>query len=490
MMNKLLPNTPIENLNSETDFLGILDKATLIKDFLKGSKNNSENIKMFSLYGNWGSGKSSLMKFLLKELSQEYNTFFFEAWEFEKDENLSFSLLEYLTYETKDLTEEFADDVLKYGGRILRGLGKSIKLNIPLFPNGPALELDPLAFVEEISKNEELTFYEAIKKFKLEFQRLEDLMTREGRPSHNIVFIDDLDRCEPQQVLNLISAIKLFFTLGKKTIFFCGVDKSAVEAAVETKYGKVVKANEYLEKIFDISFSMPEKYDLQKLINQHFDETSYSIGETEIGMNVWVNNFFESLEFTNPRRIKKVLNKFQMLRTFAKMDLNANKNIPNIDLQNKEEKGFLETILILYLIILHEFYQNEFDSFLNFEQKKEVYFKVNESNPNMLTAIKDAIETNFSSEPFENIAQRNLTNQGLRLQAERSFFICLSPINVERFNPNSLQPRKIIEMTVKEKYIDYLFYKYISSFDVQILLSKSQNKTTFMSLKNLIKTFL
>lgn len=490
MNSKLLSNSPIEDLNEETDFLGSIEKGTLIRDFLKGSKNNTKNIKMYSLYGNWGSGKSSLMKFLHSQLSEDYNTFFFEAWEFEKDENLAFSLLEFLTYETKDGEEEFFDNVLKYGGRILRGLGKSIKLNIPLFPNGPALELNPSAFIEEVSKNEELSFYEALKKFKLEFKRLEDHMTRTGKPNYNIVFLDDLDRCEPQQVLNLISAIKLFFTFGEKTIFFCGVDKKAVEAAVETKYGKIVKSNEYLEKIFDISFSMPENYDLQKLVNQYFEETQYSVDMTKMGINQWVNGFFSALEFNNPRRIKKVLNKFQILRDFTVMEINQNKNFPNIDLKNDTENGFFETIIILYLIILHEFYPEDFEGFLNFEKKKDIYFKVNAENTNTLVHIKEIINSNLSQEPFKNISERNFGNQGVKVATESSFYICLSPLNVERINVSALRPRQTSEITVNAKHIDYLFYKYISSFEVESLMRENKSLMSLTSIKNLIKNIL
>ena len=43
------------------------------------------------------------------------------------------SLLEYITFESNSSSEEFYKDVLKYGGRLLRGLGKSIKLNIQIF---------------------------------------------------------------------------------------------------------------------------------------------------------------------------------------------------------------------------------------------------------------------------------------------------------------------------------------------------------------------
>ncbi len=371
---RLLSNLPIEDLTSETDYLGIIDKGDLIKTFLIGNKDQFHEIKMFSLYGEWGSGKSSLMKYLEKELKTDFNTFFFEAWEFEKDENLAMSLLEYITSKNVDITEELCSDILKYGGRILRGLGKSVKLNIPLYQGGPGIELNPSAFVEEISKNEELTFYKALENFKTEFGRLEDDITKGDKPKYNIVFIDDLDRCEPEQVLNLLSAIKLFFTYGKKTIFFCGIDKKAVEQAVKTKYGEIVKANEYLEKIFDISFSMPDNDDLLKMISYYFDTTAYELGTDIEPINSRVSDFFQYLEFTNPRRVKKVLNKYQILRNIKSLSLPEKYYpFPNIDEKDGDQKSYFETILVLYLIILHEFYPEYFANFLDFDLKSKNY---------------------------------------------------------------------------------------------------------------------
>ena len=207
---KLLNNLPIENLTPETDYLGLIEKGNLIASFLKGNKEQFNEIKMFSLYGEWGSGKSSLMKYLQKELKGDFNTYFFEAWEFEKDENLAMSLLEYIDVKSAESGEKFCEDLLMYGGRILRGLAKSVKLNIPLYPNGPAIELDPSQFMEEYEKKKELTFYQALDRFKTEFVRMEDRIKAATQKDYNIIFIDDLDRCEPEQVLNLLSAIKLY----------------------------------------------------------------------------------------------------------------------------------------------------------------------------------------------------------------------------------------------------------------------------------------
>lgn len=486
---RLLSNVRIDELTEETDYLGIIDKGNLIKEFLIGSKDTFHEFKMFSLYGEWGSGKSSLMKYLQRELNSDFNTFFFEAWEFEKDENLAMSLLEYITFESSTPEDEFYKGVLRYGSRILRGMGKSIKLNIPLFPNGPAMELDPSAFIEEIDKQEELTFYTALKKFKKEFQRLEDHLTLENKPKYNIVFIDDLDRCEPEQVLNLMSAIKLFFTYGKKTIFFCGIDRKAIEEAVKTKYGKVVKANEYLEKIFDVSFSMPAHNNLLKLINHYFDNRGYEIERENIPINIRIEDFFQALEFTNPRRVKKVLNKFQMLRNFKEIASGRYEGFPNIDMKNNSEKGYFETILSLYLIILHEFFQSDFGGFLNFDRKKEVYVKNLEDN-NDSNAINAAILDNYSSVCFGDVYLKHVGAVHL-LSSERNFYICISPLNIQKLNANSLNSSSFSSFTVKEKYIDFLFYKYISSKELSSWFENLKGTSaSFLSVKKIIKDIL
>jgi hypothetical protein len=489
---KLLSNLPIQDLTSETDYLGIIDKGDLIKTFLIGNKNQFDEIKMFSLYGEWGSGKSSLMKYLEKELKGDFNTFFFEAWEFEKDENLSMSLLEFITSKNIDITEELCTNILKYGGRILRGLGKSIKLNIPLFTNGPALELDPSAFVEEISQNEELTFYKALGDFKKEFIVLEDFITKGNNPKFNIVFIDDLDRCEPEQVLNLLSAIKLFFTYGKKTIFFCGIDKKAVEQAVKTKYGEIVIANEYLEKIFDISFSMPEYDDLQKLVNHYFDNTVYDLSFEKKEINKRINDFFQNLKFTNPRRVKKVLNKYQIFRNIKSLPLPPKYSpFPNIDEKTGSEQSFFETVLVLYLIILHEFYPEYFNNFLDFDIKRKNYFEGFKELSLTVDANSREILNRFIG---VNKSDLSLNECGLVNENEISaFLVCISPSIVNQLSlVSNTSYFKIEDIFINGNKIEYLFYQFILKYNNfnYIFISKNSSNASLQSIKRIIKSAL
>jgi DNA polymerase III delta prime subunit len=365
-MSKPFHNLPVEDLTEDNDYLGIIEKGEIIKSFLESNTDEFSQIKMFSLYGEWGSGKSTLMKYLQKELKGSFNTFFFEAWEFEKDDNLSISLLNYLLEKSNTVGDEVAKDILKYGGKILRGLGKSVQFNVPLYPKGPSIGVNPSKFVDEFAKAEDVTFYKALVKFKEDFVRWEDLRNKRKDKEYNIIFIDDLDRCEPEKVLNLLSALKLFFTYGKKTIFMCGIDKKAVNEAVKTKYQEVVKANEYLEKIFDLSFTMPNYSDVSKLVSQHFGNEIVKFEDEDVKWANFISNFLKEIGETNPRRVKKVLNKYLVLNSLGG---GCKSQIPNIYNKGSESSVF-ETVLVIYIIILHEFYYEKYTTLFDLKYKE------------------------------------------------------------------------------------------------------------------------
>ncbi|WP_430410373.1 KAP family P-loop NTPase fold protein [Kordia sp.] len=394
-MTKLLHNLPIEDLNKENDYLGVIDKANLIQTILESNTEQFHEIKMFALYGEWGSGKSTLMKYLEQNLKDDFNTFFFDTWQFEKDDNLPQTMLEFLLKKSEDLGEKISGDILKFAEKLFRGLGESVKIKVPLYPQGPSVDINPSEFVKEFEK-ENISFYEALESFKTEFLRWEDDITKKKPQKYNIIFIDDLDRCEPENVLNLLSAIKLFFTYGEKTIFFFGVDKKAVQQAIQTKYKDVVKSEEYLEKIFDISFSMPEHDNVLKLVSTYFDDRSVE-GER---LNEKIADFFKQLQFTNPRRLKKVLNKYLLLAN-ASENLHHNHKYAKYigEIFTEESYGnYFETILSLYLITVKEFYPELFKTLFDFKLKekylREVVFKIdNQPISNKWGSVRQSLES-------------------------------------------------------------------------------------------------
>jgi hypothetical protein len=194
--------------------------------------------------------------------------------------------------------------------------------------------------------------------------------------------VDDLDRCEPENVLNLITALKLFFTYGEKTVFLSGIDKDAVTKAVKTKYRDVIKSEEYMEKVFDISFNMPKTFSLKKMLQPYFFDVTVRNRNAKVHQSTEViEDFFKSINFTTPRHIKKVLNKYQILKIFSSLNLTGRFTRLIPDIINSPNNGkIFETIYCLFVIILYEFNPAEFEDVSNYEQKfikyTEVFFNM------------------------------------------------------------------------------------------------------------------
>ncbi|WP_299623141.1 P-loop NTPase fold protein [uncultured Tenacibaculum sp.] len=468
-MAKILPNLPIDKLTKENDYIGILTKGDIIKNFFLTHKHDFNRVKFFALYGEWGSGKSTLMKYLEEELKDSFNTFFFEAWEYESDHNLPKSLLEFLNYKSDTKVDTF----FKNGAKLLEGFARSITFKTPVF------NINSDKIIESVEEN---SFFELKQRFKEDFESWENKITECDKcPKYNIVFIDDLDRCEPENVLNLLSAIKLFFTYGKKTIFLCGIDKKAVDEAVKTKYKDVVKANEYLEKVFDISFSMPKENDISKLIKTYFNKEEYfDVNGEKIDLPNEITIFLKALKFENPRRIKKILNKYSLI-TSLKEQNNETYNLPNIITENSGT--LFETLLTLYLLIIKEFELQIFDSFLDLIFKKQ--------------SIKMALENYFnkssnSNEFFREYAKiidvinkavdKNIINQKISTFGFTDFATIFLPFNLNSITPNSLDKLDLFNtgVSIKEKKIDFYFCVFfINSNRISNIINKDRKNYNY-----------
>lgn len=340
----------------------------------------------------------------------------------------------------------------------------------------PGLSIDGSKIIETLEEAPVETFLQLKKKFKTEFVRWEDLITKGKNPKYNIVFIDDLDRCEPENVLNLLSALKLFFTYGEKTIFFCGVDKKAINEAVRTKYGKVVKANEYLEKIFDISFTMPEHENLLKLVSVYFEDKDVSNR---------VSIFLKDLDFTNPRRVKKMFNKFYILRNIRKSSKKGNYIGLMPDFYFEGSGNYLETILTLYFIILHEFFPSKYRDLFDFKKKEANFYKAFQGSniETQRVQISQRINKNIIQQPFYTILDdtpdRNFEHYSL----------ALLPCDADSLTSSSFKKDQFHTFKVKKKEIEYRFVLHLYNNNV-FDIKNGFSECTLIGLKKMVRNII
>lgn len=70
-----------------------------------------------------------------------------------------------------------------------------------------------------------------------------------------IIFIDELDRCNPQYAVKLLERVKHYFN-HPKVVFVVSYNKAELQHSIKTLYGSEFSADKYLERFFDYEFGL------------------------------------------------------------------------------------------------------------------------------------------------------------------------------------------------------------------------------------------
>jgi len=269
--------------DSETkiDFLDFSYLTNTVADIIKDDNLTPSSIGIF---GDWGSGKSSLMEMCIEELSKDEDILClkFNGWLFEGYEDAKTALIgtildkindkKTLNSKAKDLIKrlykntdklKLASIGLKYGLDFLLtgGIGSIADITISNILNKIKNDTDKITkdelhkVLKKEFKSEELR--KNIKTFQEDFT---DLLS-ETKIKRLVVFIDELDRCNPDTIIDTLEAIRLFlFT--KNTSFVIGADERHVIYSVRKKYSEIEGnqidiGKEYLEKLIQYPIRIP-----------------------------------------------------------------------------------------------------------------------------------------------------------------------------------------------------------------------------------------
>lgn len=277
--------------DSETE-LDFLDYGYLVNSMESIIMNDDLLPACIGLYGDWGSGKSSLIRMCKKQIEQEDEgaiCLIFNGWLFESYDDAKSAILGEILDTLKDNTK-----LTDKGKKIIRGLFKSIdklklaglalqagadflltggvgatvsamkSLTISTALSGvskalPNIPEDQLTKTKEYIENE--LNYKDLRDDIREFQRQFAELLEDSKISRLVVFIDELDRCRPDTILDTFEAIKLFLFTGK-TAFVIGADERQIRYAVKTKFADIPGqeldiGKEYLEKLVQYPIQIP-----------------------------------------------------------------------------------------------------------------------------------------------------------------------------------------------------------------------------------------
>lgn len=294
-----------DNETSE-DLLGFKVHADLLINVI-----NDETVLPVTIgvFGDWGSGKSSILQIIKSEFDKDENKdtlcIYFNGWTFEGYDDAKAALLNAILKELEDnkkMSAEVKATVKEKAKKLwksidwMRGAGMIMK-NIALpavsayFTGG--LSLVPFAtqklsewgidsqekLIAKLQSNEGADFFKSLQNDKQEredktnavadFRKDFDELLKATQFKKLVVIIDDLDRCNPDRIIDNLEAVKLFLNVSN-TAFIIGADPRIVKHAIEYRYkqkGKIVDGedadivNDYLEKLIQIPYNLPKLSD-------------------------------------------------------------------------------------------------------------------------------------------------------------------------------------------------------------------------------------
>jgi predicted KAP-like P-loop ATPase len=279
----------IDEIQNDKDFIDLLDRRKLAKNFVTVLM--SQEAKVFSINGGWGSGKTWFLKFIEDECKEKIHFIKYNVWENDYLENpfraIMSELLEKLTSLIKEdkifagtKLEEVTKDIdkLKVSFQKLFELTRKFKFTPQItygLPDGSSVS----GAISIEHKNSEIDVYENMKIEKENFTNSLKSLLKIMDTKQIILAIDELDRCRPDYAIKTLEVIKHFFDIeGLK--FILAVDKNQLAKTVEVMFGHGTNTDCYLRKFVDLEYNLPDgskKEYIDYLITQKFSNISSKI---------------------------------------------------------------------------------------------------------------------------------------------------------------------------------------------------------------------
>ena len=308
--------TQVKESESQSTFSSdnpLIDPANDLLGYVPFSKLLAQSISricpkqgiVVSINGPWGSGKSTILNFVLYYLEHEFADqpiipIHFNPWWFSGREDLTRLLIGQIRARLGD----------KDYGELKGKLADFTEL-VTRIPGVPGKDIGEI-IADKLRGEPDLVSLK---------NRIDELL----RSSDNriLVIIDDIDRLAPDEICDLFRTIKATGNF-PNVIYLLAFDIGMVVKSLEQTF--IPDANSYLEKIVQVPFALPlpDKAALRKLLFARLSEITAGTDEANFDAVYWANAYYSGIDhfIVTPRDVVRLINVLRATYPSVKDEVN------------------------------------------------------------------------------------------------------------------------------------------------------------------------
>lgn len=449
----VISDHPLDRKDAFNDSFDLCLRLGPVFDIIRHT--NTPTPTAIAIYGDWGTGKTSSMKWLEGLINQwnekgkirnktKVRTVWFYPWKYHDKDDVWRGLISEVILKGVEIEGANIKRVTKAAKQFGLFLGKgfihtlsAIKLKAGDAKTTGEAEFDLSCIKDIISEYDKNIHPE--KAFLNEFEESFKGWLNEtlGDDERMVIFIDDLDRCMPQVALGVLEALKLYLNI-EKLIFVVGVDKDVIEPLVNKHYKDLgldeYKSSNYLAKMFQTEVTVgPSEDQIISYLDDHLDNVEY-FGDSYLANNE--KSIFHSLINTladrNPREVKRLINSAIMSGAGVEMLKKTGDAHHNYSFKQGMQIFFIRYILEKYYPNMSRLLgSKQGNTFFN-EWSKFVCdnIKTDENFPRTITLLKEHLRELSKARDIRKGSHEQVS-KGMR---EKRFLELLPDISMDYYN--------------------------------------------------------
>ena len=338
---------------------------------------------------------------------------YFDAWKNDADDEPIKSLIYDIMLEL-DFKYNFSNTKLTDAGI------QALKFLTPVI--GGAVETGS-KILDSLFSEEQLKPFIKKKLFAKEIQNFISELPNE-RGNKLVIFIDELDRCNPAYAVKLLEQIKHYME-DDRIIFVFSVNINQLQHTIKHHYGNNFNATKYLDRFFDLQVKLPKANMMKFYENMGLNNSE----------NYTINTICVSIIETFDFSLREIVRLYQNVKV-------ATENFKE-DMYDSKSQGFLNYCVIPIMIAINlidrDLYTNVIEG-RNSEPISKVFSNLPENFLDNFLLEKDETSEDMNSDKFEKLYNAIFNSREL------------TKIGTLIFNKNAVNIIKNIDSRLSKKY--------------------------------------